>query len=617
MQATAAPQRDAEAPAAGRRPVPDAAAQKTALAVIKQIFEADYAAAKTAEAKTTLAQKLLAQADKTTDDPAARFVLLSEARDLAAETADTEMLDKALDALEADYQVNALAMQADIYKKLASKSRPAAANKALAEKALALADLALAEQQFDVAEQLLKAASLIAGKARDAALVKQARLNSEELAALRHQLEAVNKAEAALAANADDPEANLTLGRYLCFDHDDWQAGLPHLAKGSDAEIKNLAVKSLAAPTDAAAMVALGDAWWDAADARKGKEATLVRSGARHWYAAALPELTGINKTKVEKRLEESQAAAAATGPKFARATSAKPAAKGPLKPAIAPFSADEAKQLQQRWAQSRRVPVEVTNSAGMKLVFIPPGEFMLGTSPEQIAALTPRYRDTSTLEAEQPQHKVRISKPFYLGMYEVTQQEYTAVTGKNPSYYSPSGKGQDQMAGVDTNRFPVESVSWGDAVAFCDALSSLPAERAARRVYRLPTEAEWEFACRSGTATLWSFGDDETEISRFAWCNQPKTATTHAVGGKLPNAFGLFDMHGNVNEFCLDWYAKDGYVDPTVVDPQGPPTGEGRATRGGAFLNSPVANRSAMRHVTNPMFHYPERGFRVLCGVR
>ena len=289
----AAPMESAEAPIdpaePDRLPVPAAAAREAALQVIKQIFADDYTAAKNPDAKAELIKKLLAQVESTNDDPAAKYVLLCEARDLAADLADTAMVEQTAETLGSLYQVDPLAMQVEIYQKLAGKSRPAAGNKALAESALSLVERAIEAENLDAAEQLLKVAAVTAGKARAADLVKQAKARSEELADQKREAEAVRKAEAALAKNADDTAANLTLGKYLCVSQDDWEQGLPHLAKGSDAGLKALAAKSLPIPTDAAALATLADAWWDAAESHKGKEAEPLRAAAQHWYAEACP----------------------------------------------------------------------------------------------------------------------------------------------------------------------------------------------------------------------------------------------------------------------------------------------------------------------------------------
>ena len=128
----------------------------------------------------------------------------------------------------------------------------------------------------------------------------------------------------------------------------------------------------------------------------------------------------------------------------------------------------------------------------------------------------------------------------FSIGVHEVTQSQYESVMGANPSYF----KGANN---------PVEQVTWDDAVAFCAKLSSLPAEVAAGRVYRLPTEAEWEYACRAGTTTAYSFGDDEKDLVTYAWFSDNSGQSTHAVGEKLPNGWGVYNMHGNVWEWCSD----------------------------------------------------------------
>ena len=141
----------------------------------------------------------------------------------------------------------------------------------------------------------------------------------------------------------------------------------------------------------------------------------------------------------------------------------------------------------------------------------------------------------------------MRITKPFYLGRHEVTQEQYERVMGVNPSNF----KGPQH---------PVEQVSWDDAVSFCDKLSALPEEQAAGRMYRLPTEAEWEYACRAGSTTRYSFGDDEADLGDHAWFDDNSSPRHIRWARSSPNAWGLYDMHGNVWEWCADWYDENYY---------------------------------------------------------
>jgi formylglycine-generating enzyme required for sulfatase activity len=228
-----------------------------------------------------------------------------------------------------------------------------------------------------------------------------------------------------------------------------------------------------------------------------------------------------------------------------------------------------------------------VVNSVGMLLVSIPAGEFQMG-SPDS---------DSNARGSEKPQHLVQITKPFYLGVYEVTQQQYEKVMGKNPSEF----KGAEN---------PVERVSWTDAVEFCRKLSSLPEEKAAGHVYRLPTEAEWEYACRAGTQTAYSFGDSASELGDYAWFGT-STTHTHPVGSKKPNGWGLYDMHGNVMEWSQDRHGK--YPSGSTTDPTGAASGSSRVVRGGCWcLNSDYC-RSAYRDRGTPDFRSDYLGFRVL----
>jgi formylglycine-generating enzyme required for sulfatase activity len=257
----------------------------------------------------------------------------------------------------------------------------------------------------------------------------------------------------------------------------------------------------------------------------------------------------------------------------------------GAPRPAIAPFDADQAKQHQQSWAEYLGVPVEITNSIGMKLKLIPAGKFMMG-SPES---------DDTAFADREPQHRVRITKPFYLGVYEVTQEQYEKKMGKNPSR---SFKGASD---------PVEMVSWDDAVEFCTKLSAKEG-----KTYRLPTEAEWEYACRAGTTTVYSFGDDESQLGEYAWYGANSRQETHPVGEKKPNAWGLNDMHGNVSEWCADWYDGDYYKDASTDDPSGPVTGSYRVFRGGDWWFGAGRCRAAGRGAYEPAYRCTGLGFRV-----
>ncbi len=179
---------------------------------------------------------------------------------------------------------------------------------------------------------------------------------------------------------------------------------------------------------------------------------------------------------------------------------------------------------------------------------------------------------------------------------------------------YVARGRPSDgkRVAGKDTSRHPVETVNWDEAVEFCRKLSALPAERAARRVYRLPTEAEWEYACRCGTATRWYCGDDEAALQDYAWFGKNSGCRTHPVGKKRPNAWTLYDMPGNVHEWCLDWY--DGGYDAELPadDPPGSATGWARVNRGGGNCYDAVDCRPAKRHDAPSGYRSQDVGLRV-----
>ena len=249
-----------------------------------------------------------------------------------------------------------------------------------------------------------------------------------------------------------------------------------------------------------------------------------------------------------------------------------------------------------------------------MKLVRIEAGEFLMGTTKEQVDQLMRLFPDSKReyFDDEQPQHSVKISRPFFLGIHEVTQGQYQAVMGKNPSHF----KGSDDL--------PVESVSWLDAVGFCNKLSERENRTPFYRIngtevtiaggngYRLPTEAEWEYACRAKSATLYPFGDDAAKLGEYAWYDSNAESKTHPVGQKLPNAWGLHDMLGNVWEWCADGYDGKYYASSPPVDPPGASEASRRVIRGGGWTATPWLCRPAPRHRSHAGVRDTDLGFRV-----
>jgi len=233
----------------------------------------------------------------------------------------------------------------------------------------------------------------------------------------------------------------------------------------------------------------------------------------------------------------------------------------------------------------AKELTLDLGGAVTMKMVLIHAGKFIMGSPDSQ---LWPS-------RAENPQHEVTISKPFYMGVAEVTQAQYEAVMGTNPSH----NKGA-------TN--PVDTVSWNDATEFCKKLSEKT-----RQAVRLPTEAEWEYACRAGTATAFSFGDSGSALGDYAWYSG-NTVNTTPVGQKKPNAWGLYDMHGNVWELCQDWFGA--YAAGAVTDPAGPGSGTHRVLRGGSWFDEPNICRAAYGSSLTPDDRSSNFGFRVVVSV-
>jgi formylglycine-generating enzyme required for sulfatase activity/serine/threonine protein kinase len=254
------------------------------------------------------------------------------------------------------------------------------------------------------------------------------------------------------------------------------------------------------------------------------------------------------------------------------------------------------------------------TRVGQIKLKLIAASMFLMG-SPDD---------DKEAYNNEKPQHRVSISRPFYMGVYEVTQAQYRAVMGINPSSFSAKGRTNRAVAAQPTDRHPVENVSWLDAVRFCNKLSELEGLKPFfgisgvpdwnSRGYRLPTEAEWEYACRGNTPppTRYSFGDDPASLGEYAWYIGNARGTTHPVGEKQPNQFGLYDMHGSVWEWCWDGYREGYHRGSPDVDPRGADGASRRVARGGSWYDSPRSIRSAYRVRYSPGSRGNFLGFRL-----
>ncbi|MBT6498245.1 MAG: SUMF1/EgtB/PvdO family nonheme iron enzyme, partial [Planctomycetaceae bacterium] len=292
-------------------------------------------------------------------------------------------------------------------------------------------------------------------------------------------------------------------------------------------------------------------------------------------------------------------------------------------------------------WADYLGVPVEKNVDLGkgikIEMVLIPPGEFLMGSSDAERARWLKEATDAGDdwsigrIPAEGPQHRVQITKPFYLAIHEVTQEQHQQITGANPSYFSSSGEGKDEVAGQRTNRHPVEDISWFDAIDFCNTLSASEQLQPSYTIsgnsvmqvpgngFRLPSEAEWEYACRAGSTGMFFFGE-ESKLGNYAWYMSNSKAKTHPVGEKQPNGFGAYDMHGNISEWCWDQFDKNYFKqfsgEDDVLDPLGPPTGSIRVRRGGAWRHQARHCRAALRHDNAPNIRVNYQGIRLAMTV-
>jgi hypothetical protein len=541
--------------------------------VVKEVYKAEYAKKKPTE-WVAFAKVLLKSANETRDDPADKLIMYREAGDFAAKAGDLTLALQVVDAATRVFAIPPLEMKVPIID-IAAKS-PSTIPKALVDAVLGAVDDAVRIDDYLSAARLLRLASTAADRPGGATLSAIVTARSKEIEAIRKAFESIEADVALLKSKPDDAAVSMRIGRFYCLSKGDWDTGLTFLARGDDAKLKEAAEKDLANPKQSAARVAVGDLWWDLGEALTGVERTEARLRACGWYKLA-PELTGLTKARVDKRLQEMAKVALLkprkSPPAVRSATVENILGKNPPKVSVPPgdLAKKDEKEVEFEYVidgkklkgKSRVLTLDIGGGQSIDFVRISKGEFMMGSADGE----------ADDASKEKPQHKVNITKDFYLGRYEVTQAQYQAIMGANPSHF----KGE---------RRPVEVKGGDHAIEFCKKVS----ERTKQNVV-LPTEAQWEYACRAGTTTTFSIGSTLThDLANFS------SKTTRDVGSYPANPWGLYDMHGNVWEVCSDRFGD--YQAGDQIDPTGPATGPRRVIRGGCWRNSPPFARSAHRNV-------------------
>ena len=558
-------------------PVPSAAEQNKMDEQFNEVYSLSQK--RTAEEEIALAKKLFESSNESPGDPVEKFVYFQTAMKAACRGGDPALMLEIFDAMGDEFEVDALEgkqkMLATFVSGLSGKGGKPEVKRigAFIEAADPVIDEAIDAGRHDLAMNIAEAAYELTRRAGDRELRKRTFDRRNAVRKMADEFKGLATVRETLKTNPDDPAANLAMGRWLYSQRGDWEQALPHLARCSSAAMKALASEELdAGPAD---RIRLADAWWALGEKVKGKEREALQLHAGQWYEQAAAELPdGLTKVKVERRLAEI-------------AKIDRPASKGPRKT-----------------KRAKELAINLPGEVKMEFVLIPAGEFLMGSPDAVRQAALGRAKAANNklavarISSEGPQHRVKISKRFYLGKYEVTQAQWATVMGNNPSKFK-----------YPTN--PVEQVSWDDIQPFLAELNM--AFKRKGLVFALPTEAQWEYACRAGTTTAFNFGDDPAMLAQHGWFKGNSGARTHPVGQGKPNAWGLYDMHGNVCENCSDRYANEFYAQSPPVDPVGPPTGSERVYRSGSYLSGRAELcRSAYRWKSLPDAISEGLGFRL-----
>jgi formylglycine-generating enzyme required for sulfatase activity len=555
------------AASSGRQAVPDKTSQARARRFAREVF-AKQLADESATGRRALAKRLLKETTTVWDVPADQFVLFLGAIDASREAGDLRLAFGAVDAMSRFFDIDEVRLKVDIAAKMAPvaghvpvnklkvKTDAAAGVNALAEPdaadtvhaGLELVDSLAAADEFSDASLVMNALRPLSAGDADLRAVVTNRANWLESA--RAGLEKIKPSLERLKASPNDPAANLAVGQYHCLHLGQWDKGLAFLCKCSDPGLRDLALEDGAARRDPARALQVANAWWDRTEANGVPEAdaNAIKVYAATLYRTGKEAATGLTQKVVEVRLKQ---AAALVSQGYASTG-----------------------------IETTRGPAVFVNTFGMRFVRIDPGTFVMG-SP---------LSEPDRNENETP-HEVTLTRAFYMATTIVTHGQWKAVMDGDRSR-------------LETDLSVMESSSWQRGMQFCKKLSGIEG-----REYRLPTEAEWEYACRAGSTT--AYGPDN--LDDVAWYNANSGNKGHPVGQKKPNAWGLFDMRGNLWQWCSDCYGD--YPAGPAVDPAGPPPTDEKSRhvqRGGSWYEGAANCRAARRQGERPDYGDDRMGFRV-----
>ncbi len=608
-----------------RAPVPDANSLVAAIAEVQRNFGDKLSAASSPRALSEVASELLDQSKNSAFDPVVRYALLQVGLETSVDAKLYDLIEDILQEMVEQFDLDKAAAKFPWLVKLSDAAETKSDHANVTEIALEVSTLLIRKGDYAQALDVAQRADDLAAQAQVRDLFVKTRLWLNRVKEIESGWQSVRSSIETLEANPNDEAASRAYGEFL-FRHADLEQGLQHLVKGDEPTLMLAAKLDLSRPTDGLEQLKVADAWREIGKSQK--DGTAFSARALYWYRQVLGFQQIGDLAPVEQNitaLESNKAVTEFADTRFG--SDAEPltpdsillSAYGltsnslhqtdemrtrdgylprdavPADKTLPPKASRPGPESMKVSSRPGATPKSITNSIGMKLNLIPAGSFMMGSPTSE-----PERNDDET------QHRVTISKPFYIGTTEVTQGQWQLVTGTTPWKGTYREKVGPNVA--------ANCVSWDDAMEFCNTLSAKEG-----RTYSLPTEAQWEFACRGGTTTKYSFGAEDSRLSDYGWWSgsfslisgkRTSERYVHEVGLKRPNRFDLYDMHGNVSEFCMDWKAD--YPTESVTDPQGPLTGSNRVERGGSYQHKSKACRSAARSSATNSSQFLS-GFRVV----